>query len=298
MAVALLVPVGAANAGAATRGSRATLRDKVVTVGSFDFAESQLLAEIYSQALEGGRIRVQRAFRLGPREFVAPALAVGLVEFVPEYAGTALRFLSLGTVTPGVDVTETHNALLDALERTNATALIPAPAQDANAFFVTRETASRYGVRTLSDLGQFASELTFGGPPECSIRPLCLVGLRRVYGLKFNEVVELDAGGPVSREALRNRDVDVALLFTTDPTITDEGFVELQDDRGLQPAENVTPIVRNEVVDKFGPRMVSLVNDVSERLTTDVLRDLNKQVADGDSPKAVASRWLESQGLR
>ena len=251
MAVALLVPVGASTAGAATRASSANLHDKVVTVGSFDFAESRLLAEVYSQALEGGRIRVRRAFGLGPREFVAPALAGGLVEFVPEYAGTALRFLSLGAVTPGVDVDETHAALLRALERSHATALTPAPAQNANAFFVTRQTASRYDLHTLSDLEKIAPQLTFGGPPECSTRPLCLVGLQRVYGVKFREVVQLDAGGPTTRQALRNRDVDVALLFTTDPTIADEGFVELQDDRGLQPAENVTPIVRNEVVDQI-----------------------------------------------
>ena len=104
MAVALLIPVGVSSAGAAERATCGGLHDKVVTVGSFDFAESRLLAEIYSQALEAAGIRVRRAFGLGPREFVAPALAVGLVEFVPEYAGTALRFLSLGTATPGADV--------------------------------------------------------------------------------------------------------------------------------------------------------------------------------------------------
>ena len=298
MAVALLVPIGVANAGAATRASSTTLRDKVVTVGSFDFAESRLLAEVYSQALERGDIRVRRAFGLGPREFVAPALAVGLVEFLPEYAGTALRFLSLGAVVPGVDVDETHAALLRALEDTHATALTAAPAQNANALFVTAETAARYDLHTLSDLKPVASELAFGGPPECSTRPLCIVGLQKTYGLQFKEVVQLDAGGPVTRKALRDRDVDVALLFTTDPTIADQGFVELQDDRGLQPAENVTPIVRNEIVDRFGPRAVDRVNAVSERLTTDVLRELNKQVARGDSPKAVASRWLTAQGLR
>jgi osmoprotectant transport system substrate-binding protein len=295
--VAVLIPLGASDAGAA-RSSRGTLHDKVVSVGSFDFAESRLLAEVYSQALEGGHIRVRRAFGLGPREFVAPALAAGLVEFVPEYAGTALRFLSLGAATPGVDVADTHAALLDALDGARATALDAAPAQNANAFFVTRETASRYGVHKLSDLEAFASQLTFGGPPECATRPLCLPGLERVYGLEFDEFVQLDAGGPVTRQALRDRDVDIALLFTTDPTIANEGFVELEDDRGLQPAENVTPIVRTEVIDELGPRVIDLVNAVSRRLTTDVLRELNRQVARGDSSKRVASRWLRSQGLR
>ena len=181
-----------------------------------------------------------------------PRSSVGLVEFVPEYAGTAVRFMSLGTATPGADVAETRAALLQALKGRNATALDPAPAQDANAFVVTRATAARFDLNTVSDLESVASQLTFGGPPECVTRPLCLVGLRQVYGLRFEEIVELDAGGPTTRQALRNREVDVALLFTTDPAISGSGFIELQDDRGLQPAENVTPILRTEVVDDSG----------------------------------------------
>jgi osmoprotectant transport system substrate-binding protein len=298
VAVALLIPLGVSSAGASDRAARERLRDKVVTVGSFDFAESRLLAEVYSQALEAGDVRVHRAFGLGPREFVAPALAEGLVEFVPEYAGTALRFLSLGTATPGVDVTQTHAALVRTLEGRHATALAPAPAQDANAFFVTSATAARYDLHTLSDLEAVAPQLTFGGPPECASRPLCLIGLRKVYGLRFDEIVKLDAGGPTTRQALRNREVDVALLFTTDPTIGDEGFVELRDDRALQPAENVTPILRSEVVDELGSAVVDPVNEVSRRLTTDVLRALNRQVAHGDAPSVVARRWLISQGLQ
>jgi osmoprotectant transport system substrate-binding protein len=298
VAVAVLIPVGVSGADAVERAAGERLHDKVVTVGSFDFAESRLLAEVYSQALEANDVRVHRAFGLGPREFVAPALAAGLVELVPEYAGTALRFLSLGTITPGVDVTQTHAALTQALEGRHATALAPAPAQDANAFFVTSATAARYDLHALSDLEAIAPQLTFGGPPECASRPLCLVGLRQVYGLRFDEIVKLDAGGPTTRQALRNREVDVALLFTTDPTIGDEGFVELQDDRALQPAENVTPIVRTEVVDELGSAVVDPVNEVSRRLTTNVLRTLNRQVARGDPPKVVASRWLTSQGLQ
>ena len=110
--------------------------------------------------------------------------------------------------------------------------------------------------------------------------------------------MHLDAGGPTTRQALRNREVDVALLFTTDPAISDAGLIELRDDRALQPAENVTPILRTEVVDEFGSSLVDPVDDVSARLTTDVLRDLNEQVAHGESARAVASRWLGAQGLR
>ena len=289
--------VGLAMSGPAHgRNARSALQDNAVTVGSFDFAESKLLAEIYSQALEGGGIKVRRAFDLGPRELVAPALAGGFLELVPEYAGTAVQFLSLADVTPAANTEETHRALVRTLAGKRLTALEPAPAQDANTFAVSQATADTYSLRALSDLTKAASILTFGGPPECKTRPLCLVGLRDVYGMKFKEFVELDAGGPLTKQALRDRVVDVALLFSTDPAIGEGGFVELVDDRGLQPAENITPLVRTEAIDRFGPQLAARVDAVSSRLTTDVLRDLNGRVASGQRVAKVASRWLESEG--
>src|SRR4051812_24632535 len=140
-----------AGCSSSTRGTATSsaLRDNAITVGSFDFAESDVLAEIYSQALEGGGYRVKRAFDLGPREFVAPALARGLVELVPEYAGTALEFASLGSRRSTADITTTKARLVQALQARGVTALTPAPAQDANTFVVTRATASRDGLRTL-----------------------------------------------------------------------------------------------------------------------------------------------------
>ena len=271
-------------------------RDDAVTVASFDFAESELLAEVYSQTLEGGGYEVERAFGLGPRELVAPALADGLVELVPEYAGTALQFVSLGTEAPARDAPTTHAALVDRLEGTDITALAPAPAQNANAFVVTRATAERHDLAALSDLAAVASELTFAGPPECTTRPLCLVGLEEVYGSSFGEVVSLDAGGPLSRQAITSGAVDVALLFTTDPAIATERLVELVDDRGLQPAENITPLVRTEVLERWGPDIAERIDAVSRHLTTEVVRDLNDQVANGE-PAAVAADWLDAEGL-
>ena len=281
----------------ATSPTTAAAPDQV-TVGSFDFGESELLAELYSQALEGGGFTVRREFGLGPREFVAPALARGLVDLVPEYAGTAVQFLSLGSVQPGPDEAETHRALVRALESTPLTALEPAPAQDANAFVVSRATAERLRLRSLSDVAPVAAQLTFGGPTECSSRPYCLMGLERVYGLRFKEVVSLDAGGPLTHQALQTGIVDMALLFTTDSAIGFGDFVALDDDRHLQPAENVTPIVRSEVVDRAGAGLVERVNAVSAELTTEELRGLNLQVEDGSALSDVASAWLRFKGLR
>jgi osmoprotectant transport system substrate-binding protein len=275
------------------------LFDQSITVASFDFAESRLLAELYSQSIEAAGFKVTRAFDIGPRELVSPALSQGLVELVPEYAGAALQFLSLGAEAPTADVDRTHAALLRVLTTEPMTALGPAAAQDANAFVVSRTTADRLGLRRISDLATAPRPLTFGGPPECTTRPLCLAGLQRVYGLSFAETVRLDVGGPVTRQALTGGVVDVALLFTTDPAIDGRQLVELTDDRQLQPAENVTPLVRREVLTQFGEGLITRINAVSARLTTDELRHLNAALnADGATIAGVASAWLRQEVLR
>ena len=184
------------------------LNDDAVTVASFNFPESQVLAEIYSQALEAGGYTVRRALSLGPREFVEPALAGGLVELVPEYAGTALQFLSTGEASPFPDAETTLDALRQVASGRGVTALASAPAQDSNTIVVTRATAEHFGLRSISDLQPIASQLTFGGPPECPTRPLCLQGLESTYGLFFKEFIPLDAGGPLTRQALRGDHVD------------------------------------------------------------------------------------------
>jgi len=290
--IASVLVVAAGCGGSGHRPPASALGDDTITVGSFDFAESRLLAEIYSQALESKQFPVRRTFSLGPREFVAPALSSGLLDLLPEYAGTAVQFLSLGVADPTEDTAATHVALVHALEGRPLQALAPSPAQNANAFVVTAALAQRLQLRTLSDVARAAPELKLGGPPECPSRPTCLLGLRQVYGLSFERFVPLDPGGPITLQALLRGDVDVALLFTTDPAITEHGLVELIDDRRLQPAENVTPLVRTEVVDRWGPGMARVIDDVSGHLTTDTLRQLNADVASGTPPVVVAAAWL------
>jgi len=277
-------------------GRDSALGDEAITVASFDFPESELLAEIYAQALQAGGFDTRLERGVGPRELVEPALAGGLVEFVPEYAGTALEFLSRGAAEPTPDVAVTRTALRRAVDHDRIVALEPAPAQDANAVVVTRELADRYHLEDVSDLEAVAPRLTIGGPPECPSRPFCLDGLERVYGLKFENFLPLDAGGPLTHQALAGGHVDVAVLFTTDPKLDTPALVVLDDDRRLQPAENVVPLVRAEIVERWGDDLVRLVDGVSARLTTDDLRALNAQVAAGDSPAAVAERWLDGEG--
>jgi osmoprotectant transport system substrate-binding protein len=273
------------------------LGDDTVTVASFDFPESVLLGEIYGQALRAKGFDVELEPSVGPRQLVQPALDQGLVEFVPEYLGSAVDFLSLGADRPTDDVGTTDAALAQVLEETRLTALAPSPAQDANAVVVTDEVAERYGLTTISDLVPHAGDLVFGGPPGCTDRPFCLKGLQRTYGLRFRGFMPLDVGGPLTHQALEGGHVDVALLFTTDPQVTAHGLVELVDDRGLQPAENVTPVVRREVVDRWGQPFVDAVDAVSARLTTTGLQVLNGRVANGEPVRAVAAEWLAGRGL-
>jgi osmoprotectant transport system substrate-binding protein len=270
--------------------------DDAITVASFDFAESRVLAELYAQALEARGLQVHRAIGIGPRELVGPALSLGLVELVPEYAGTALAFLSLGQVDATADAAATHQALVQAAASHDLAALTAAPAQDANAFVVTRDTAARHHLQRVSDLAAVAPQLTFGGPPECPTRPLCLEGLQSRYGVHFGNVLALDAGGPTTRQALEQGAVDVGLLFTTDPGLQGGDLVALEDDRGLQPAENVTPLVRTEVMDRWGADVTATLDALSARLTTEALRALDAAAADA-SPAAAARDWLRQEGL-
>ncbi|HXJ64378.1 MAG TPA: ABC transporter substrate-binding protein [Actinomycetota bacterium] len=267
-----------------------------VVVGSFDFPESEVLAHVYGQALLAKGIPVQLQTGLGPRELVDPALLRGLIRFVPEYQGSALDFLTLGSGATG-DQVSTHASLVHALEGTSAAALASAPGEDANAFAVSAATAERYGLHTISDLAPVASKLVLGGPPECPERPLCLVGLRRTYGLRFRSFVPLDAGGPLTIGALANGDVDVALVFTTDPNVAERGFRVLEDDRNLEPAENVTPVVSRNLLARWGDRLTATVDAVSAELTTAELTALDRAVAAGRAPAKVAGEWLAERGF-
>ncbi|HEV2906863.1 MAG TPA: ABC transporter substrate-binding protein [Actinomycetota bacterium] len=272
--------------------------DDAITVASFNFPESVILAEIYAQALEAGGFDVDRELDLGARELVEPALERGLVEFVPEYSGSALTFVTKGEVAATADEATTHRDLTTALHERGLVALAQARAQDKNGVVATAETATRFELRTISDLAPVASQLVFGGPPECPERPLCLLGLESTYGLKFRDFVSLDSGGPFTVQALAQGQVDVGLLFTTDGAIDSNGFVLLEDDRMLQPAENVTPVVHEVVVDRFGEDFVRLVNAVSAELTTDDLRELNALVTiEGERARDVATGWLAEHDL-
>jgi osmoprotectant transport system substrate-binding protein len=270
----------------------------VITVGSFNFPESVLLAHLYADVLAGRGYPVRVLPDLGTRELVDSALMAGLIQLVPEYTGSALEFASLGRVHATARAATTASALAKSMADRGLVTGRPTAAQDGNAIVVTAATAARYHLRTISDLARVARRLVFGGPPECPERPYCLPGLRLSYGLRFREFVPLDAGGPLTRQALTAGDIDVALLFTTDPAIRARHLVVLADNRDLQPAENIVPVLRRATAHRFGPGLLTALNALSARLSAVALAGLDAQVMlDGRAPRVVAERWIRAQGL-
>jgi osmoprotectant transport system substrate-binding protein len=195
------------------------------------------------------------------------------------------------------DPVAVRRELVRALAGWNVQVLRPAAAQDHNGLMVTSATAARLRLRTMSDLGPLAPRLVLGGAPECPQRPYCLPGLRRVYGLEFARFVPL-ATTRQRIEALEQGVVDVAVTDTTDGYLADGDLVLLADDRRLQPADNVVPVVHAGAVARYGARLADALDAVSARLTTNDLVFLNRRVTvGGENVLAEARAWLERQGI-
>jgi osmoprotectant transport system substrate-binding protein len=225
-----------------------------------------------------------------------PALEQGQADLAPEYLGSSLTCLR--GAAPGVarKPSTVHEQLEIAFGRRGVDVLDFAPAQDKNAIVVTKATSERYGLDSISDLPAVASALSFGGPPECATRPLCLEGLEDVYGIRFKSFVTLDASGPLTLGALKRGEVDVALFFSTHPALSDRDLVVLRDDEKLQPPENIVPVIRSSVVRAYGDGLSEVINAVTERITTSVLRRLNEEVdVLGEEAPEVAQQWLEDE---
>jgi osmoprotectant transport system substrate-binding protein len=264
-----------------------------ITVGSTDFTEQQIVAEMYALVLEDAGYTVDRRYQLGSREVVFPALQSGELDVTAEYVGTLLEFINGGAGEATSDTQETLGLLQDQLDE-SLTMLEPSEAQDTNALAVTQDTADRLSATKVSDL-QGRNDLVLGGPPECPQRPLCLPGYEDTYGLEFANFRPLDAGGPLTTEALNNGDIDVGLVFSTQGAIAANDWVVLEDDKGLQPAENITPAVNAEVLNG---EVEELLNSVSAALTTEKVIELNRLVdIEGEAAEDVALEFLETEGV-
>jgi osmoprotectant transport system substrate-binding protein len=266
-----------------------------LTVGSTNFSEQFVVASMYAQVLEAAGCKVTVKDNLGAREVVFPALESGQIDLVADYVGTLLEYENKGKGEASGDLDQSLATLQGYLDQQKLTGLTPSKAQDRNALAVTKETADKYNLETVSDLQPVAGQLVMGGPPECPQRPLCLQGYQSVYGLNFKEFKPLDSGGPNTYSALDKGDIQVALVFSTQGQLDDKNLVVLKEDKDLQPAENVLPVIRN---DKNNATVSAQLDKVSAVLTTEDLIALNKQVdIDKADPEDVAKKFLEDKGL-
>lgn len=267
-----------------------------ITVASFNFTESTILAELYAQALEDAGYPVERQLNLGSREVINPELFAGNIDLLPEYVGSALTVGFGGEATSDLD--ESLSRLRDAYQDGGVQVLEPAPGEDKNVYVVTGQFADDNDVTTISDLGDVGEEITLAGPPECESRDTCYLGLTEgpytLDNLRFEGIAE----GAVRISSLENGDVEVATLFSTQPVINEKGFVPLEDDQGLTAVENVVPVISEEVADAYGEELIALINEVSALITTEALLDLNGRVElDTEDPDDVATAFLEEHGV-
>jgi osmoprotectant transport system substrate-binding protein len=266
-----------------------------VVVGSNNFAESILLADIYGEALKAKGVKVTYKPNIGSRETTYGLMKNGSVTVLPEYNGSLLAYLDAKAKPTTVEeTTAAINAKLDS----NLELLKPSSAQDKDSVTVNADTAKKYNLTSESGIGDLkgiAPKLVIGASPEFQTRHQGLVGLKSVYGLEFKSFKSLDAGGPLTQAALKDNTVQVADIFTTDPTITKEKFVVLKDTKNLFGFQNVQPLVRKGELSQKG---VDALDAVSAKLDTQALLEMDAQVQlEKKDPLEVAKSWLKSAGL-
>jgi osmoprotectant transport system substrate-binding protein len=264
-----------------------------IRIGSANFPESRVLGEIYAQALEARGMKVERSLGIGSREVYFPALERGEIDLIPEYTGNLLQEVDPQATATAPD--QVYQELTQKLPKP-LIVLEQSAAEDKDAIVVTQETAQRYNARSIADLAPHCGEIVFGGPPEFAERPYGLPGIERLYNCTFADFRSLDAGGPLTVAALTDGTIQAADLFTTDPTITDRGWVVLEDPKNNFAAQNVVPLV-NET--KANDQVRQSLNAISAALTTEALLQLNGEVANAgeNTVPDVAKRWLTSNNL-
>jgi osmoprotectant transport system substrate-binding protein len=266
-----------------------------VRIGSANFTENRLIAEIYATALEQKGVTVERRFGIGSRETYYPALQRGEIDLVPDYTGNLLQFLDpQATATASDQVYQQLGTKI----APNLQLLQQSAAEDKDAVVVTRAFATQNQLTSIEDLTRLCPTIAFGGPPEFQQRSYGVPGLQRNYNCTFKEFRALDAGGPLTVAALRDGTVQAADLFTTDASIPENDFVVLADPRSNFAAQNVVPVVNRAKTSD--PRVADTLNQISAKLDTTTLTQLNARLAGPDrpDPAQVARDWLNSAGIR
>src|SRR5215475_12145135 len=244
-----------------------------VVVGSANFPEDELLAEIYIQALQAKGVKVTPKLNIGAREVYYPQIEKGTISIMPEYNG-ALLSVSVDPKSNAKTTAQVDAALAAKLPPT-LQVLNPAPAQDSDSVTVTAATAAKYHLKSIADLAPYAKDMAIGGPPEFKTRVDGLIGLKDTYGLTFKSFVPLDESGPLTLAALKDGKVQAADVFTTTPQIISDKLVPLADPKNNYAAQNVIPLVYKPAMNAT---IVATLNAISAKLTTEALLQMDNAV--------------------
>jgi osmoprotectant transport system substrate-binding protein len=265
--------------------------DTAIVVGSQDYYSNEIIAEIYAQALEAGGFTVTREFRIGQREVYLQELESGSLDLFPEYSGPTLVVWEPETAARSTD--DVYAALLNAAPE-GLQVLEQSAATDQDTYVVTREFSERYGVTSIADLADVPVDLTMGGNSEGEDRPNGPQGLEKYYGVSVGFTPIEDGGGPLTVKALKDDQVQLAIMYTASPDIDDPDLVQLEDPAGLFLASNVVPIASDSLSDSA----VDIIDSVSAALTPEGLIELNRQSVENESPAStIAAHWLSENNL-
>jgi osmoprotectant transport system substrate-binding protein len=296
LAVVVASGIGfAVAAGGSTNASTQRSKLPTIVIGSVNFTEANIVADLYGDVLQHAGYSVKIKNNLGTRTEVVPALEHGAIDLEPDYAGSLLLYLNPKAGSAANQLSTAVPALKSELGGKGATVLNPSNALDTNVFAVTQATARKYHLTTLSSLKPYASKLILGGPAECPTYALCEPGLKKVYGLHFKSFVSTDESGPISVAALKDGRAQVVEFFSSDGNIVENHFVQLIDNKHLQAADYVIPVIRKSF-DVSG--VASAINGLSAKLTTQQLSNLNIEVnVHHESASTAAANWAKTQGL-
>jgi osmoprotectant transport system substrate-binding protein len=288
---------GGSNAPAASASAAAN--NPTVKIGSDGFYEAKLMAEIYGQALEANGYKVDRTgIGIGARKVSAPALETGQFDLKPEYIGSGLAFYAAGKQTG--DPKNNQTELQNVLKAKAITVLDYSPAADQNAFVVRKDTADQLKLTKMSDLAAVQTKVKLGVATDCPTNPVCAAALKSAYGLDVTNATKLAACDTPMAQALLGKTIDVGELCSTQPDIAVNGWVVLEDDKQTQPADNIAPLVRDDLLSKLADKagFQKILNDVSAKMDTATLTNLNKSIAvDKKDVAAVAKEWLKTNGF-
>ena len=265
--------------------------DETIVIGSQDYYSNEIIAETYAQALENAGYDVDRQFRIGQREAYLPEIEAGEIDLFPEYSGPVLQYWEPDTEARLPD--DVFAALEEAAPE-GLNVLDQSPATDQDSYVITQEFADEWGIENVEDLSKVTDPMTLGANSEAESRPNGPKGLEETYGIEVGFAPIEDSGGPLTVKALKDDDVQLAIIYTADPSIESNNLVSLEDTKGLFLSSNVVPLASDKVDDKAA----EVINEVSAAMSPEDLVSLNNRSVTEQLPVAdIAKDWLEEKGL-